>query len=391
MRLILHIGTHKTGTTSIQSFLETNRIALQSQGFGCPLSLSGQNRKKLGLYCVETGRCKDMYRRAKVSDPSGIPALRKGLEQSFRQEMESLVDMHTIVISNEHLHSRCLFDEDLERLKELIGGHFTETSVVVYVRPQLDLVASLYTTSLRYGQRKTLDEFAKARARGTKSVVHDLARALRLWSRHFGEENITVRLFDEAKRLEHGVVSDFVTVMNLDEHESSFVYPPRRNRSLSVTGQELLRRYNILNASLPTSSPVVSQKVENAILEHCSGRGLMPSRDVVLKFVERFGEGNQWVSQNWFPGKKNPFEVDWDQWETATRVPPPPITVEFVEELMRILRHEEEAPQHRPGTSIGALLMSTAENLTTLASAIEPKERALRRRLTSTLRRRWSR
>ena len=33
MKLILHIGTHKTGTTALQQFLHANREALAARGF----------------------------------------------------------------------------------------------------------------------------------------------------------------------------------------------------------------------------------------------------------------------------------------------------------------------------------------------------------------------
>ena len=33
-KLWIHIGTHKTGTTSIEAFLKTNRKALAHQGIG---------------------------------------------------------------------------------------------------------------------------------------------------------------------------------------------------------------------------------------------------------------------------------------------------------------------------------------------------------------------
>ena len=38
-KLTIHIGTEKTGTTSIQSFLEINQIALKKQNISCPNSL----------------------------------------------------------------------------------------------------------------------------------------------------------------------------------------------------------------------------------------------------------------------------------------------------------------------------------------------------------------
>ena len=42
-KLILHIGTEKTGTSTIQKFLGTNRTFLSEQGFEVPISTRENN------------------------------------------------------------------------------------------------------------------------------------------------------------------------------------------------------------------------------------------------------------------------------------------------------------------------------------------------------------
>jgi hypothetical protein len=50
MKLILHIGTHKTGTTSLQAWLANNREALAANGVSYPHATvahgSGHHRLK---------------------------------------------------------------------------------------------------------------------------------------------------------------------------------------------------------------------------------------------------------------------------------------------------------------------------------------------------------
>ena len=41
--LFLHIGSHKTGTTSIQNFLAHNRDLLAARGYGYPVTGKGLN------------------------------------------------------------------------------------------------------------------------------------------------------------------------------------------------------------------------------------------------------------------------------------------------------------------------------------------------------------
>jgi len=48
-KIILHIGTEKTGTTSIQEFLNLNRVALRDKGFLAPNSGGERHQSNFAL------------------------------------------------------------------------------------------------------------------------------------------------------------------------------------------------------------------------------------------------------------------------------------------------------------------------------------------------------
>ena len=52
MKLILHIGTAKTGTTTLQHWFASNRESLQVQGIYYPNSLGKVNHRKLSLFAI---------------------------------------------------------------------------------------------------------------------------------------------------------------------------------------------------------------------------------------------------------------------------------------------------------------------------------------------------
>ena len=53
MKLILHIGMEKTGTTSLQQWLFQNKILLSNNGFGISEILGEGNNRKLPSYFID--------------------------------------------------------------------------------------------------------------------------------------------------------------------------------------------------------------------------------------------------------------------------------------------------------------------------------------------------
>ncbi len=67
MKLILHIGTEKTGTTSIQNFLKLNRIKLKKHGYYIPKSpaLPSGNHRWITLIAYDKDRTDDFIKSIK--------------------------------------------------------------------------------------------------------------------------------------------------------------------------------------------------------------------------------------------------------------------------------------------------------------------------------------
>lgn len=62
MRAILHLGTEKTGTSTIQRFLKKNRKALIEQGFYFMKSTGEADDRKLSVYCLLEEQFDDFHR-----------------------------------------------------------------------------------------------------------------------------------------------------------------------------------------------------------------------------------------------------------------------------------------------------------------------------------------
>lgn len=355
MKLILHIGSHKTGSTSIQDFLSTNRENLQSNGIFYPRSLGRSNHRRAALFCLSMKRGANLFKKENVHSEEDRLALKKKIRRRFSREMESLRDIHTVVISCEHLHSRFHSNQAFVQLKELLGDHFTEVTVVCYLRPPIDQISSLYTTAVRHECKLTIDEFVERSMSNLPPLDH--RRVVKSWAKHFGEENLNLRLFNDTKSLPNGVVSDFIGVLGLPEHDA-WELPRRRNSSIDPTGQEILRLRNLVSSANEPWSRQFRDVVGRLVIENFSGKGAMPSLPVAKAFAEQLEESSRWVQERWFPQRQNAFATDWQEWPTSA---PGMVPVEFIHKLLEQLYLEQNPEQLRresnraPGLSSVAL------------------------------------
>ncbi|CAB4932453.1 unannotated protein [freshwater metagenome] len=97
LRVIVHAGTHKTGTTAIQQSLQANRTAYAAAGVAVPESVGAGHRSLL------------------------VPAHRGWSPDHLLAEIQKATDSHaeTLVLSSEAVF--CMADEELHALTALIG------------------------------------------------------------------------------------------------------------------------------------------------------------------------------------------------------------------------------------------------------------------------------
>src|SRR5699024_6763359 len=96
-------------------------------------------------------------------------------QTSYQTELNSLPPDSHIIISAEFLHSRVVAPEDIERFRDLFCTGFDRVTVVVYIRPQLDHVISLYSTVLKAGgYRASLEHFINSRMHANQRPYFDL-------------------------------------------------------------------------------------------------------------------------------------------------------------------------------------------------------------------------
>jgi len=203
----LHIGTHKTGTTSIQRFLARADDALDRQGILYP----------------ETGRpetsCSDQYGHHKLYwsmvGKRGISGdqVWSELKEEVAQHPE-----HSIVLSAEGFS--VIKERKVRQVLEYINVR--PLHVVVYIRHPVQLLKSAYKQRIKSGTyRNTFVRFVRQ-----MSHLCDYLGLVSRWEQSDGVESVNIRIFDKVKK-NPGLEASFADTVGIDfEKVRAFVDSP---------------------------------------------------------------------------------------------------------------------------------------------------------------------
>lgn len=196
MRLILHIGTEKTGTTSLQAWAAEYRDQLAQQGVWYPLSLGKFNHRSLSFFGRTADDPDDGMREAGLTTDAALRLRIGELRHQFANEHgRSLArGCTTALISSEHLHSRLRDDQEVGRVADFIKPFFDSITVMIHLRPQVDMALSLASTAARRGHqigRRFFDRIA------ADNPYYNYDTLVALWENAFGAENVVLIPFKQ--------------------------------------------------------------------------------------------------------------------------------------------------------------------------------------------------
>jgi hypothetical protein len=324
---ILHIGTEKTGSTSLQTFFGLNRTILADSGYFVPRSLTFPsddlvlNHGQLAIISMNDEKFHDDLRRGfRIFDRNDLDQARRDLFTSFSEEVTAIsCGCHTVILSSEQCHSRLVTSEEVQNLKDVLD-YFCETyRIVVYLRPQHELAMSQYGMFLANGIYD-IDMFPPlppprgyAKEIYTNRAYFDYRALLDRWSLVFGEDALYPRIYAVDALPGNDVVLDFTADFFLIGR-GALVSPPRRNANMSARGQALLVSfYRSFGDVGRFGSGMLRERIRNAVLERFPGPGRTPTRPEVAAFLRQFAEDNEMIRSRWFPQRRHLFNVDLDR------------------------------------------------------------------------------
>jgi hypothetical protein len=284
--LVLHIGSGKTGTSSIQYFLHYNRDRLAELGHLYPQTPGRARHTRLGLFIKPDEELVSTPSWHRQGFPSPEVFRRTFRRQLFREIKES--GPSRVVFSDEALYASS--DEALRRLSRFAGRIARNRRLVVYLRRQDDHLVSRYQQVVKTGETRRLDE----RAQNPDVKTYDYYDRLRTWDLLLQPDRFVVRRFERDRFVDGSLYQDFLDAVGIDVRADELTQAETRNESLDAESVEFLRILNILRADDETAASLV--KVDRALVRMMANASTGPTLTLPSPFLDDFMA--QWEESN---------------------------------------------------------------------------------------------
>lgn len=309
--LYLHIGTSKTGTTTIQTYCGINREQLKSKGVLFPImpyhyDRITKNRNGHFLYAM-------IYE-------NGVRNKEKE-KQVLKQELDYIVDCFkdydNILLSEESIWwATATRRKGLWKyLQEHSQQNNYQVKIIVYLRRQDQFMMSRYNQIIKTdtgGGTQRFYEYFKD-MNGKYKCVMNYRQRLDYMAKFFPKENIVVKRFDRSYFYNGDLNADFLHILGVEIDDTFAELPKDENLAISVQSGELKRVLNRLG----TMTFAENQKLLQ-MLNECEV--LLPKREVSImttehieKFMKKFIDDNESIAVDYIGDGKPMFNYDYKQ------------------------------------------------------------------------------
>lgn len=349
--LVLHIGSGKTGTSSIQHFLKQNRTRLARSGTLVPREPGEDRHVQLGLYIKsdEVLESRLSWKRLGFSSPAEF-------RRDFRRRLVSEIEesgLSRVLMSDEGLYASS--EPALGRLRELVDEIARSLRLVVYLRRQDDFACSRYQQSVKTGCVQPLSEWLQEE----KDWFYDYARLLERLDRILAPTELVVRRFERDRFVDGSLSQDFLVAAGVESHQEELTQVQNRNESLDAESVEFLRLLNLDRVEREGATPGMIDNRPNVqiLMKQSSGPTLTLPAPLLDAFMARWDESNREVAATFlddpsgelFGMPRKTRNTTTEQWLDPDRLPHFFELLELPEHLHAPLRRLAEREAGTPG------------------------------------------
>lgn len=232
MKILLHIGWFKTGSTAIQHFLAANRdVLLTNYNILYPKTGAAMNAHYALSSSLQDPAKKTRWVNEVGFNEQAEPLFAKVFEEAKRCGAKA------IILSSEQFTNTNLFS--IEHLADLLAGH--EVQLIVYLRRQDEYIESFYNQCVKdhlVRHSAGFDTFS----RGNGNLTY--YEYLMDWEKRFPGITINMRVYDRNRFPGKDVVRDFLSAISVTHNESFIFQKGDINPSLRSTSIKALAKVN---------------------------------------------------------------------------------------------------------------------------------------------------
>ncbi|MDZ5623108.1 hypothetical protein [Nocardioides bizhenqiangii] len=291
--VVLHLGTGKTGTSTIQALMRQSRPVLAEQGVLYPRTPGPARHARFGLSFRSDAELAAMpaWHQMRAESPERF---RRRFERRLREEIRAAAPS-TVVFSDEALYG--LSPDSVSRLRAFTDSLGGQTRLVVYLRRQDEHLSSDYQQHVKTGEVRRLVHWT---ADHDRSATYAYARRLARWEAAMEPAELVVRRFEPTAFKDGSLEADFLDAAGLSGIEPTPV--PRRNESLDAETVEFLRIFNLYLVAHAggTAGLIDHRELVRRLSEHGTGPVLtLPESDLDL-FLARWADSNRETASRYF-------------------------------------------------------------------------------------------
>jgi hypothetical protein len=307
MKLYLHIGTEKTGTTTIQRVLFQNKTLLGQHGFHFLQCAGSENNRALPAYCMADGRFDDFFTSKGIKTLDEKNTFKNDLKSKLDYELSTLPEnVHSVIISSEHFHSRVNSNQEVQNAFDLFSRYFSEISIICYLREQSSTCVALYSTAIKTGLHLTFDEMLATCV--STNNYYNYYEMLSNWRNVFGFNNLNIRAFNKENFINSDLIDDFFNQINPNILDYIVKNIENKNESLTRVGQFIGRAVNKSFPKVNNSGDInpLRNTVMQVISQNFQGKGTEISKIEYEKIYNDFSYSNELLNKEYF-GKEGNF------------------------------------------------------------------------------------
>lgn len=285
MKLYLHIGTEKTGSSHLQSLSAINRNVLQQNGIWFPFE--GKANKSLIKGEISSGNAQSLTNAINANNFAECESF-----LTHRIEQTQARSCHSIFLSNELLLLALAKDNKLQQFISMLHKlGISEVEFLLFLRDPADQALSLYKHRAKSGNILDIEEWP------SKHYVYGEALVSFLHHVQLEKINLTVRKFSKVKgSLEMMLFREWLNI------QEDLIPPPKLvNPSLSLSELILLkkvRKHQPLLVNILYNKFIKipkKDKCENGTIEQYHKQALS---NEMAKFKGTWEICNQYLSRN---------------------------------------------------------------------------------------------
>lgn len=269
--LHIHGGSHKTGSSSIQKFLDSNRARLRT------LDIHAPKIKRILRPFTDPASCKlalEAFEPLKKFDAKHVIFSREGF--SWIDDIDELIGLRD-ELSSITQNIQVIFylrRQDSQAISQKQEGTKWKDCSIAYGHDLCALPKTLSTTAYRYLDYKSKFE---------------------MWAEVFGQENLIFRIYEAGSLIDGDAVRDFCDIFGINPDD--YKLPERINKSFNRTSQLFLHQSRGQFKEGTPEKNLLVQAVRQLNKASKNKEKLLPSRQQAQDFYEQFRDGNKDLNQ----------------------------------------------------------------------------------------------